>query len=199
LEAAEGEKVVPIPARLYYGQGGEHDGISECGFSSAKVPRYRSSCCRCQYLKGTKGEDQEISVEPPDFPPQTRTTGGTGWGHATIWEAEGGVRRDGSKEAAEERLDLGGDVAANRSSSDAPPRRPPVPNGGASTTPPYWSCSLQRSEGSNCTRRQEHCRQACRRQRLGGFLTPQGVVSSSLGDAIQTVLPHDGTSDFGAS
>ena len=143
-------------------------------------------------------EDQEISAELPDFPPQTRTTGGTGWGHATIWEAEGGVRRDGSKEAAEERLDLGGDVAANCSSSDALPHRPPVPNGGASTTPPYWSCSLQRSEGSNCTRRQEHFCQACRRQRPGGFLTPQGVVSSSLRDAIQTMLPHNGTSDFGA-
>ena len=39
------------------------------------------------------------------------------------------MQRDGSKEAAMEQLDLGRDVAANRSSSDAPPRRPPVPNG----------------------------------------------------------------------
>ena len=42
---------------------------------------------------------------------------------------------------AVERLDLGRDVAANRSSSNAPPRRPPVPNGGASATPSNWSCS----------------------------------------------------------
>ncbi len=44
------------------------------------------------------------------------------------------MRRDGSEEAAVERLDLGGDVAANHLSSDAPPRRPPLPNGGASAT-----------------------------------------------------------------
>jgi hypothetical protein len=71
--------------------------------------------------------------------------------------------------------------------------------GGASTTPSNWSCSLQRLEGLNRTRWREHCRRACRRQRPGGFPTPQGVVLGGLGDAIQTVLPHDGASDFGAS
>ncbi len=76
-----------------------------------------------------------------------------------------------------ERLDLGRDVAANRSPSDAPPHRPPVPNRGASATPPNWSCSLHRSEGSNRTRRREHCHRACGRQRPGGFPSPQGVVS----------------------
>ncbi len=102
LEAAEGGEVVSLPARLYYGQGGGHEGISECGLSAAEVPRFGPSCCRCQYFEGKEGEDQEISAEPPDFPPPTCTTGGTGWGHATIWEAEGGVRRDGSEEAAVE-------------------------------------------------------------------------------------------------
>ena len=38
LAAAEGGKVVPLPARLCYGQGGGHEGILECGLSSAKVP-----------------------------------------------------------------------------------------------------------------------------------------------------------------
>ena len=176
--------MVPLPTGLYYGQGGGHEGILECGFSAAEVPRFGSSCCRCQNFEGTEGEDQEISAEPPDLPPSTCTTGGTGWGHATIWEAERGVQRDGSEETAVERLDLGGDVAANRSSSDAPPRRPPVPNGGASTTPSNWICSLQQSEGLNCTRQREHRRRACERQRPGGFPTPKGVVSGSLGDAI---------------
>ena len=52
------------------------------------------------------------------------------------------MQRDGSEEVAVERLNLGRDVAANRSSSDAPPHRPPVPvpNGGASATPSNWSC-----------------------------------------------------------
>jgi len=54
----------------------------------------------------------------------------TGWGHTTLWEAEGGVQRECSEEAAVEPLDLGRDVAANRSSSDAPLVWPPVPNGG---------------------------------------------------------------------
>ena len=38
LEAVEGGKVVSPPARLYYGQGGGHEGISECGLLAAEVP-----------------------------------------------------------------------------------------------------------------------------------------------------------------
>ena len=191
--------MVSLPARLYYGQGNGHEGISECGFLAAEVPRFGPSRCRRQYFEGKEGEAQEILAEPPEVPAPTCTTRGTGWGHVTIWEAEGGVRRDGSKAAAVERMDLRRDVATNCSLSDAPPRRPPVPNGGASATPPNWSCSSQRSEGSNHTRRREHRRQACGWQRPGSFPSPQGVVSGSLGDAILTVLPHDGMSDFGAS
>ncbi len=146
-----------------------------------------------------EGEAQKLSAEPPEVPPPTCTTGGTGWGQASFWEAEGGVQREGSNETAVERLDLKRDVVANCSSSNAPPCQPPVPNGGASATPSNWGCSLQRLEGSNRTRWQEHCRQACRRQGPGGFPTPQGVVLSDLGDTIQTVLPHDGASDFGVS
>ena len=38
LAAAEGGMVVPLPSRLYHGQGGGHKGISECGLSAAWVP-----------------------------------------------------------------------------------------------------------------------------------------------------------------
>ena len=188
--------MVPLPTGLNFGSGGGYEGISECGLPAAEGSRFGSSCCRCQYFEGTEGETQKISTWSPEVPPPTPTIGGTGWGHATIREAEGGVRRDGSEEAAVERLDLGGDVAANCPSSDALPRRPPVPNGGASAAPPNWSRSSQRSEGSHRTRRREHRRRACRWQRPGGVPPPQRVVSDSLRDAIQTVLSHDGASDF---
>ena len=151
MAAAEGGKVVSLPARLYYGQGDGHEGIVECGLSAAEVPQFRPLSCRRQYFEAKEGEAQEISVEPPEVPPPTCTAGGTGWGYATIWEAEGRVQRDGPKEAAVEQLDLGRDVAANHSLSDAPPRRPPVPNGGVLATPPNRSCSSHQSEGSNRT------------------------------------------------
>jgi hypothetical protein len=190
--------MVPLPTELNFGSGGGYEDISECGLPAAEGSRFGSSCCRRQYFEGTEGETQKISTWSPEVPPPTPTIGGTGWGHATIREAEGGVRRDGSEEAAVERLDLGGDVAANRPSSNAPPRWPPVPNGGALTAPPNWSRSSQRSEGSNRTRRREHRHQACGWQRPGGFRHLKGWESGSLGDAIQTVLSHDGASDFRA-
>jgi hypothetical protein len=122
--------MVPLPTGLHPGSGSGYEGISECELPAAEGPRFGSSCCRRQYFEGTEGETQKISTWPPEVPPPPPTIGGTGWGHTTIRETEGGVRRDGSEEAAVERLDLGGNVAANRQSSDAPPRRPPVPNGG---------------------------------------------------------------------
>ena len=144
LAAAEGGTVVPLPARLYHGQGGGHKGILECGLLTAEVPQFRSSHRCCQYSEGTEGEAQKILAETPEVPPPTCTTGETGWGHAPFWEGEGGVQRERSNETAVEQLDLKRDVAANRSSSNAPPRQPPVPNGGVSTTPLNWSCSSQR-------------------------------------------------------
>jgi hypothetical protein len=43
---------------------------------------------------------------------------------------------------------------------------------GASATPSNWKRSSQRSEGSDRKHWQEHCCQACERQRPGGFSTP---------------------------
>ena len=189
-------KMVTLPTGLHFCLGSGHEGISECGLPAAEGSRFGSSCCRRQYFEGMEGETEEISARPPEAPPSTPTIGGTGWGHATLRETERGVRGDGSKEAAVERLDLGGDVAANRSSSNAPPLRPPVPDGGASTAPPNWSRSSQRPEESNRPRWQEHHRRACGWQRPGGVPPPQRMVSGSLGDAIQTVPSHDGASDF---
>jgi hypothetical protein len=78
-------------------------------------PRFHDSDQRAvvaNFFEGKEGEAQKISAEPPEVPPPTCTTGGTGWGHTTLWEAEGGVQRDGSEDAAMERLDFGRDFAA---------------------------------------------------------------------------------------
>jgi len=84
LGGSGGGKMVPLPARLYYGQGGGHEGILECGLSTAEVSRFGPSRRRCQNFEGKEGEPQKISAEPPEVPPPTCTTGGTGWGHATL-------------------------------------------------------------------------------------------------------------------
>ncbi len=90
-----------------------------------RQPRFHDSDHRAvvaNILRGRKGRLKKYQRSRQKFPLQL--------GHATLWEAEEGVRRDRSEKAAMEQLDLGRDVVANRSSSDAPSRRPPVPNGG---------------------------------------------------------------------
>ena len=98
-----------------------------------------------------------------------------------------------------ERLDLERDVVANRSSSDAPPRRPPVPNREGSYTVKLelLFAKIGGIEPHTLVRALLPSLRAATSRRLS--IISRGGIGGSLGDAIQTVLPHDGASDFGAS
>ncbi len=78
LAAAEGGKVVPIPAGLLSGEGDGYYPVLECGIPAAEDPLFGSSCHHYVYFEGTEGPAEKISTPAPDVPHDPTARRGAG-------------------------------------------------------------------------------------------------------------------------
>jgi hypothetical protein len=149
MAATEGGELASVPARLLYGLGRRRETFLQCGISAAQIPYFRSSGCRCIHCEGTARLNEALLPTLPAVPPAPPTSRGAGSADMSFWEIAKHLRGECNATANEIRLDLGRELAANCSASNAPPHRTPVSNRGALYGPPNWRFSTERLDRPN--------------------------------------------------
>jgi hypothetical protein len=146
MVAMEGGALASVPARLLYGLGRRCKTVSQCGISAAQIPYFGSlGCCRV-HCEGTARSNEALLPKSPAVPPASPTSRGAGSADTSFWGIVKHLRGECGATANEIRLDLGRELAANCSPSDALPHRPPVSNRGASYGLPNQRFSTERSD-----------------------------------------------------
>ncbi len=149
MAATEGGALASVPARLLYGLGQRCKTVLQCGIAAAQIPYFGSlGCCRI-HCEGTARSNEALLLTSPAVPPAPPTSRGAGSADTSFWGIRKHLQGECNETANEIRLDLGGELAANRSPSEAPLHRPPVSNRGALYGLPNWRFSTERLDRPN--------------------------------------------------
>ena len=149
LVATERGTLASVPARLLYGLGQRRETVSQCGTSAAQIPYFGSSGCCCVHCEGTARSNEALLPKLPAVPPAPPTSRGAGSADTSFGGIAKHLQGECGAMANEIQLDLGRELAANRSPSNAPPHRLPVSNRGALYGLPNQRFSTERSDRLN--------------------------------------------------
>ncbi len=136
LAATEGGPLASVPTRLLYGMGQRREAFLQCGILAAQVPYFGPSGCCHVHCEGTARRTEALSPTLPAVPPATPTNQGAGSTDTSFWGVAKNLQGECDDAANAKRLDLGRELVATRSPSDAPPHQLPVSNRGASFESP---------------------------------------------------------------
>ncbi len=149
MAALEGGPLASAPTRLLYGMGQRRKAFSQCGILAAQVPYFGPSGCSRIHCEGTARPTEALSPTSQAVPPATPTNRGAGSADTSFWRVAKNLQGECDDTANEKRLDLGRELAATCSPSDAWPHQPPVSNRGALFEFPNWCFSSKGSDQPN--------------------------------------------------
>ncbi len=149
LAVTEGGPLASVPTRLLYGMGQRRKAFLQCGISAAQVPYFGPSGCSPVHCEGTARPTEALSPTSPAVPLATPTNQGAGSADTSFWGVAKNLQGECNDGANEKRLDLGRELAATCSPSNAPPHQPPVSNSRALFELPNWCFSSKGSDRPN--------------------------------------------------